>query len=497
MIDILLVPVAIFYLVVVILLFIYGLNFLFLTIKTLTSQNKLQSPPALENWPFVTVQLPIYNELYVAERLINAVARLDYPTDKLEIQVLDDSTDETADLVRKTVEYIRSRGISINILHRKNRDGFKAGALAEGFKSARGEFLAIFDADFVPTPDFLRRAIPYFNNPKIAFVQGRWGHINRGYSPLTFLQSLAIDGHFMVEQFGRFNGNFWFNFNGTAGIWRKQAIEDAGGWKSDTLTEDLDLSYRAFLKGWNAIYLRQVEVPAELPVSFNAYRRQQHRWARGSLECAVKLIPKVWQSKLPVTAKIEATLHLTGYGVHLLMFTLALLYPVAIVLATHYPGITALFGVAVILNITAFTPTLMFLIGQQQLGRKWLRDLPAILFLTVLGTGMTINTMRAAIQIFSGHKMSFERTPKFGIEKKQQNWTHRRYQPRFDTIVFAELAFALWNVQTIWLSIMARDYLIGFYAGLFVLGLTFTAGISIAQAVVIHHRQLKTIESEG
>jgi cellulose synthase/poly-beta-1,6-N-acetylglucosamine synthase-like glycosyltransferase len=467
-------------------LFIYGINFFYLTYLAWRNRRSSSDPPPLIAWPRVTVQLPIYNELYVAQRLINAAACLDYPAHLLEIQVLDDSTDETVELVRSAVERWRTQGINIVHMHRVQRTGFKAGALAEGLAQAGGEFLAIFDADFVPPSDFLKRTLPHFQAPRIAFIQTRWGHLNRDYSFLTFLQSLAIDAHFMVEQFARSRGGYWFNFNGTAGVWRRAAVKDAGGWKADTLTEDLDLSYRAFLRGWRALYLRDVEVPAELPVNFSAYRRQQGRWARGSLECALKLIPQVWGTQLSPGKKLEATLHLTGYAVHLLLWALTLLYPLVLLLSVRYPSLITLFGIAFLFNATAFAPTTFFAVAQQQLGRRWWRQLPLILFITALGAGMMLNTLRAALQIFWGRHSVFERTPKFGIVHKSQDWTRRRYQLSLDPIVFFELAFALLNLGTVGLAIYVNNWVIAGYAALFCLGLLFTSGFTIAQAIAVY-----------
>jgi cellulose synthase/poly-beta-1,6-N-acetylglucosamine synthase-like glycosyltransferase len=447
-------------------------------------------PPALTRLPRVTVQLPIYNELYVAERLINAVARLDYPADRLEIQVLDDSTDETVEIVRALVERLRANGSAIEQLRRAERAGFKAGALAYGMAQARGEFIAIFDADFVPPRDFLKRTLPYFANSRIAFIQARWGHINRDYSLLTLLQSLIVDAHFMVEQFARWSTGYWFNFSGTAGVWRRAALEDAGGWRSDTLTEDLDLSYRAFLRGWDALYLREVVVPAELPVTLSAYRRQQHRWARGSLECALKFIPAIWKTDLGLPQKLAATMHLTGYGIHILMFLLALLFPALVVLPERFPAIHNLFLVALIFNLTTFAPLLLTLVAQQQLGRRWQSVLPAALLLTALGAGMILNTVRGALQIFLRRNDIFERTPKFGIADKRDAWTGRRYQLRPDSIVFFELAFALYNLVTAIFAASQNNWGIAAYALIFCAGLLFTFGLTMAQtlAVNVHQR---------
>src|SRR5262245_43215436 len=272
-----LVPVLALYGSIFVVLFAYGLNFLYLTIVAIRRPHDAPVPPSPRpgDWPVVTVQLPIFNEVYVAERLIDAVAGLDYPADRLEIQVLDDSTDETAAIVAGLVGRWQRRGVDIRHLHRTDRRGYKAGALAAGMDVARGSVFAIFDADFIPPADFLRRAVPaLIADPRLAFVQARWGHTNRDDSLLTSLQALSIDGHFAIEQRARAAAGHWFNFNGTAGIWRRDALADAGGWRDDTLTEDLDVSYRAWLRGWRAAYLGELVAPAELPVSINAYRRQ-------------------------------------------------------------------------------------------------------------------------------------------------------------------------------------------------------------------------------
>ncbi|GAB4580077.1 MAG: glycosyltransferase family 2 protein [Anaerolineales bacterium] len=483
--DSLLIPIAILYLLVVGCLFVYGVNFFYMTYLSIRLKPPL--PPDLpEEWPRVTVQLPVFNELYVAERLIEAAAGLEYPRERLEIQVLDDSTDETVELVARSVEAARARGIQIMHVHRDNRKGFKAGALAEGLQTATGEYIAIFDADFIPPPDFLRRTVPFLlHDANLAFVQGRWGHVNRDYSFLTALQALSIDAHFMIEQSARFMGGFWFNFNGTAGIWRRKAIDDAGGWKADTLTEDLDLSYRAFLKGWRAHFLRDLEVPAELPVSFSAFRRQQHRWAKGSLECVTKLTPAVWEAPIGLPKKIGATLHLAGYGVHLLLFALALLYPLILSISQKYTHLITLFGIAVIFNVTALAPTIFFISAQHQLGRPWWRKLPSILFITTLGTGMMLNTVRAFVQILTGQATVFERTPKFGVANKTQTWITKRYQLKLDPLVYYEILFGLFNVGTIIYAILVKNYVITFYASLFAIGLFFVSGLSIAQAIAV------------
>ncbi len=483
--DAFFIPIAIIYLLVVSALFVYGLNFFYLSFRAWTTRHTLKqwNLEVADRFPRVTVQLPIYNEWYVTARLIAAAAALDYPRHLLEIQVLDDSTDETVDIAAKIVDRLQADGLQIVHLHRLVRRGYKAGALADGLKCANGEFIAIFDADFVPTPDFLKRILPHFDHDRVAFVQARWSHLNREYSFLTFLQSLSIDAHFAVEQLARANFGFWFNFNGTAAVWRKAAILDAGGWRAQTLTEDLDLSYRAFLRGWEARYAGEIEVPAELPVTFSAYRRQQHRWARGSFECALAHLPQVWQSDAALSRKIESTLHLTGYGVHLLLFALTLLYPVVVLISAVYPSLVSLFGIALLFNFTAFAPTAYFAVAQQALGRRWLYFLPSILFMTVLGAGMMLNTLRAAIQAGFGRQAAFERTPKYGVSRGKQAWDGSRYRVRMDGLVIGELALACLNIWTVWLSWRTSNWLIMVYAFLFALGLLFTSGATLAQYV--------------
>jgi cellulose synthase/poly-beta-1,6-N-acetylglucosamine synthase-like glycosyltransferase len=494
MLDLLFIPSAILYLLVVGALFVYGINFFYLTYITLRDRKVTLPEPRLDELPPVTIQLPIYNEMYVAERLIAAAAALDYPQSLLEIQVLDDSNDETQEIVARKVTQLQRQGFNICHLHRMQRSGFKAGALAAGLERAQGSFIAIFDADFIPGRDFLRRTLPHFSDPRVAFVQTRWGHVNRDYSLLTHLQSLAIDAHFMVEQFARSRAGLWFNFNGTAGIWRKAAMLDAGGWRADTLTEDLDLSYRAFFKDWKAVYLRDVEVPAELPVSFNAYRRQQGRWARGSLECALKFIPQVWSRSMPLRQKVQATLHLSGYCVHLLLAALVFLYPLVLEISRHYPALITLFGIGLFFNLTAFAPTMFFLVAENQLGRRTWQNLPVILFVSAMGTGMMVNTMRAAAGIAFNHKGTFERTPKFGIVERKEIWMNRRYQLKLDPIVFPELALALANTATATLAIHQHNWMIAVYACLFGCGLFFTSGMTILQSLSVARQHVPNLQ---
>jgi cellulose synthase/poly-beta-1,6-N-acetylglucosamine synthase-like glycosyltransferase len=492
MLNALLIPVGALYVLTISLLFVYGINFFYMTYLATSRQRKSVGTAALLKYPKVTIQLPIYNELYVASRLVMAAARLVYPADQLEIQVLDDSSDETAENLNALVRQLQEQGVNIQHIHRMHRSGYKAGALANGLSVAQGEFLAIFDSDFIPQPDFLQKIIPLFTNPKLAFVQARWGHLNSHDSLLTYIQSLAIDAHFMIEQTARSRGGFWFNFNGTAGVWRKEAIYSAGGWKADTLTEDLDLSYRSFLAGWEAAYTREVIVPGELPASFNAFRRQQHRWARGSFECFSKLLPKVWKTKLPLGSKVESTLHLGGYGVHLLLFAISLLYPFVLLLVRQYPNLINLMGFSYLFNLTAFAPTVFFVAAQRELKRNWIKQVPGILFMTVIGCGMMVNTLQAALQVLFKRPARFERTPKFGNNQHPGDWMRReKYQLNIDPVVIAEIGLAGWNAGTIGLAISLHIWGIAFYALVFVLGLLFVAGLSIVQTIGVKQRGLK------
>ncbi|MBI5841807.1 MAG: glycosyltransferase [Chloroflexi bacterium] len=482
--NIILVPVVVTYALVMTVLFVYVFNYFYLAWLGWRERRSLVSaaPKEMDAWPRATVQLPIYNEWYVTERLIESAAALDYPRDLLEIQVLDDSTDETVSLIRRKVEQLRSQGINIVHLHRADRRGFKAGALADGLARSSGEYLAIFDADFIPQPDFLRRTIPYFDDDRVAFVQARWGHLNRDYSLLTYLQALSLDAHFAIDQPARAASGYFFNFNGTAGVWRKSAIQDAGGWQADTLTEDLDLSYRVFLRGWSARYAGEVEVPAELPVSFTAYRRQQHRWARGGLECAIRYIPMIWRVKLPLTYKLQATLHLTGYGLHFLTLALICLYPLLLVLAQEYPTLLEPVGIGLFMNVLVFAPTIYFIVGQKLLRRRWLLNLPLIFLMSVFSSGMILNTLRAALQILRRHDIPFERTPKYGITRRRQAWDKSRYHVKIDSLVIFEIALACLNSWTAWMSWQTDHYLIMIYAFLFAVGLLFTSGFTLLQS---------------
>ncbi|HMN31077.1 MAG TPA: glycosyltransferase, partial [Caldilineaceae bacterium] len=392
------------YLVGVLGLAIYGSNALWLTWQLLRLRRTPASSSSLlpTRWPTVTVQLPIYNEHHVAERLIDACARLDYPAQALQIQVLDDSTDDTRTLVHRRVRYWQRKGLNVQVINRIERVGYKAGALAHAFPLAQGEFLAIFDADFVPPRDFLQRVIPHFMQPgqqRVGFVQTRWGHLNADYSPLTQSQALALDGHFVVEQAGRQLAGYPFGFNGSGGVWRRACIADpaVGGWQTDTLCEDLDLSYRAQLAGWQPCYRNEIVAHAEIAPQLFAFRRQQFRWAKGSIQTLRKLHGAVWQSPWPLAARCSGLVHLGSYLIHpLLLLLLLVALPLMRLGVDPAPHLT-------VLSLASFGPPLLYAVAQRRLHpQDWWRRWAYLPLLTLLGTGLSLNNTIAVVQGFSG-----------------------------------------------------------------------------------------------
>jgi cellulose synthase/poly-beta-1,6-N-acetylglucosamine synthase-like glycosyltransferase len=428
--------VEVLFLVCLVLLSIYGLNSLLLTLLYLRHRNDpTPSPPPPVEWPRVTVQLPVYNELHIVERLLAAAASLDYPQDRLDIQLLDDSTDETLHLAARAVDRLQKQGIDVGHVVRSDRTEYKAGALAVGLNTAKGKLIAIFDADFVPPPDFLRRVVPHFADPSVGCIQTRWGHLNRGYSSLTRAQALGIDGHFVVEQTARSRAGLFLNFNGTAGVWRRDCIEDAGGWQGDTLTEDLDLSYRAQLRGWRIAYLSDVVVPAEVPVQISALKRQQARWAQGSIETAVKLIGPLLRSGQSRAVKLEGMVHLTGYLVHpLMLLTVLLTLPMSF--STSW-----VLSVSRWLMVMAAGPPVLYLAAQRD--KPWRRRLRLLPLLELLGIGLALNNTWAVMKGLLGIRQGFLRTPKFALHEPAQGWVSRRYALSGAPFVWGELLLSL------------------------------------------------------
>jgi len=365
----------------------------------------------------VTVQLPIYNEKFVVERLLDSICAFDWPRDKLEIQLLDDSTDETVEVSAAKVQALREQGFDVRHIHRTDRSGYKAGALKEGMEVARGDFLAVFDADFVPKPDFLRATVDYFTDPKVGFVQTRWTYLNRDYGFLTQGMGMLMDGHFVLEQVTRSRGGYIFNFNGTGGIWRRQAIQAAGGWQADTICEDTDLSYRTGLAGFRGVYLRHVDSPSELPVQITALKSQQHRWAKGLTECFFKIMPSLWSSDLPLRKKLEGTFHL---GANLAfpagLFMTVITLPVMLLRMSLGVGGT----LAQVVDTTVFLLVIVtqigfYIVATRESHEDWIKRLRYLPFFPLIGTGLAVNNARGVLEALSGLKTEFVRTPKLGV----------------------------------------------------------------------------------
>ena len=395
--------------------------------------------------PRVTVQLPVYNEMYVVERLLDSVCAIRYPKELLEIQLLDDSTDETSGIALRSVERYRRLGYDVRYLHREDRTGYKAGALDAGLAAATGEFVLIFDADFVAPPDILEKTLGQFEDASVGLVQVRWGHINREYSLLTQVQSVLLDGHFILEHGGRSRSGRFFNFNGTAGVWRRSAIVDAGGWQHDTLTEDLDLSYRAQMRGWRFVYLQDLVCPAELPVEMNSFKTQQHRWAKGSVQTCKKLLPSVLASSLPWWIKLEATFHLTANFAYPLMVLLSLLmFPAMIIRYNMGWQEMLLVDVPLFLGATMSVCSFYFFSQKEVFRETWrarLRYLPAVLS---VGIGLSVNNALAVLEGLFGKVSEFTRTPKYRIEEAGDDWKQKRYRGQLSFVPFVELTLGLY-----------------------------------------------------
>src|SRR5215207_9755550 len=437
------------YLLVILGLSLYGLNSFITTFLYVFRPHQLKNRKKvlpLNMWPTVTIQLPIFNEKYTVERLLKAVTRLDYPRKRLQIQVLDDSTDDTAKLVKDLVQKYKSRGFDIEWQHRTDRNGYKAGALSEGLSNATGQLIAIFDADFVPKPDWLQKTVPLFRNRKLGCLQTRWGHTNRKYNSLTQAEAMAIDGHFIVEQTARSQNDLFLNFNGTAGIWRRACIEDSGGWQWDTLTEDLDLSYRAQMRGWKIDYLPDVVVPAELPSQVEAFKNQQFRWAKGSFQVVRKILPKIFDnSKLPWHVRLLAVLHLTGYGVHPLMLAILILtLPVGLLA----PEAFQLFPLSI---IAGFGPPLVYLAAKASHTPALLERIKLLPLLTITGFGLCLNTTVAVIEGLSGKKGGvFVRTPKLNLSNthKQGKSIDSTYLSPINPLIWIEFVLGIYALIT-------------------------------------------------
>ncbi len=490
------IAILVFYFILLLILSIFGAHRYYLLYLYQKHRNDKKEPKGkFKELPGVTVQLPLYNEMYVAERLINAVCKFDYPKTKLEIQVLDDSTDETKELVAKVVEKYKNEGFDIKHIHREDRKGYKAGALENGMKLAKYEYFAIFDADFIPPPEFLKKTIHYFTDPKVGMVQIRWGHINRNYSLLTEVQSILLDGHFVLEHTVRNRSGRFFNFNGTGGIWRKQAIIDGGGWQHDTLTEDLDLSYRVQMKGWEFVYIPDIISPAELPVSIKAFKTQQHRWAKGAIQTGKKLMPRIIKSDLPLKIKLEAFFHLCANIAYLFMIPLSIaIFPTVVIRRNLNWDQMILIDIPFLLLAT-FSFSSFYFFAQKQVLKKWSRKIKYLPFVSAIGIGLSVNNAIAVWQgLFDKKDSEFVRTPKYGVKKSREDITNKKYKSKMGYLPFIELLFGIYFTLTIVVSIQKGIYLTIPFLLIFQFGYLYMALLSFSEDIKLYLLRRKSLK---
>ena len=474
------------YFLILAMLAVYGLHrYLILILYHRHYKRAVHLPaPAFvpEHAPSVTVQLPLFNERYVAERVIRAAAQIDYPRARLRIQVLDDSTDDTRAIASATVAALRAEGVRAEYLHREQRTGYKAGALSAGLDATPDDLVAIFDADFVPPRDFLEKTVPHFQDAGVGMVQTRWGYLNRDYSLLTRVQALLLDGHFVLEHTARHRSGRYFNFNGTGGVFRRAAIVDAGGWQGDTLTEDLDLSYRTQLRGWKFVFLPDVECPSELPVDIFGLKNQQHRWTKGSIQVGRKLLPRVWRSDALLKVKLEATFHLTANLSYLLLVAVSVLMPFAVVTRARSLTGGAFVVEAAVFGMTTASILLFYAIAQRELNRDWkwrMRDVP---FILALGVGMCINNAWAVTEALAGRRTPFVRTAKYRIETLRDRWKSKLYRSTRTPSFYIELVLAAYLTTGFVAIAMLGEWAALPYLGLFVTGFLYVLGLSVLHA---------------
>jgi cellulose synthase/poly-beta-1,6-N-acetylglucosamine synthase-like glycosyltransferase len=480
---------------------VYTLNFYYLAYQSYNNrkhekkrQQKIELP-STSSLPIITVQLPLYNEKYVARRIIDAVCKIDYPKDKLEIQVLDDSDDDTVHLIRSIVAEYQFKGFSITHIHRTDRSGYKAGALKEGMKNARGEFIAIFDADFVPPAWFLKKTLKYFfADQKLGLVQCRWGHINEDYSTLTEAQAVSLDLHFMIEQKAKSLTHLFMNFNGTAGIWRTTCINDAGGWHTSTLVEDLDLSYRAQMKGWRCLFLEDIIVNAELPVQMNAAKRQQFRWAKGGVQVAMKLMSEIAiQRKIPLETKIQAFIQLTRHIVQPLFLIQFLVVPM--LLALDYKFYTTNWApILAVLMYLFMGPIGYLLVINKTWKHKWRGKAKQYFFLMFFSSGLAVNNTVAVFDAIVGKRNEFLRTPKFGVINRQDDWRNKEYVLPFTKTTLLEIFFALYGCIGVFIAILSHNPFIAPTLAIPTIGFIYIAYLSIMHSTFIRKYRLKTTD---
>jgi cellulose synthase/poly-beta-1,6-N-acetylglucosamine synthase-like glycosyltransferase len=490
------------YFAILILLSFFGLHRYEMIRAYYKNRNKLpvQPPQQFEQLPPVTIQLPLYNERLVVERLVDQIVKLDYPKHLLQIQVLDDSTDETHPFTERLVAEYRAMGHPIEYLHRTNRHGFKAGALQEGLTTATGEIVAVFDADFVVPPDFLRRTIHYFADPKVGVVQTRWTYLNQHYNTLTEVQTILLDGHFVLEHVARAGGGLFFNFNGTAGLLRKSMIEDAGGWQHDTLTEDSDLSYRAQLKGWRFVYCPEVECPSELPFDLHGFQVQQTRWSKGLTQCAIKLLPMILRSNQPWRVKLEAICHLTpNISYPLMLIMSALMLPVMIV--RFYMGWMQMLFVDMPLIVASFwSISAFYLVAQKELRpmgwKRAIRYMPALM---AAGVALTLSNAKAVMEALVGYQTAFARTPKYAVGDKKVVIANVKYKSRIGLLPYVEMAAGSWFLFMMYYAVESYNFLALPFLSLFVGGYFWAAGSKLwfdyQQRVAWHKQRQLALEA--
>jgi cellulose synthase/poly-beta-1,6-N-acetylglucosamine synthase-like glycosyltransferase len=472
------------YFAVMILLSVYGLHRYTLCYHYFKyRKNYRPDPPRrFSELPCVTVQLPVFNEQFVIDRLIEAVCAMEYPREKLEIQVLDDSTDETQQVASAIVDRYRALGHNIVYIHRTNREGFKAGALDNGLHIAKGEYIAIFDADFVPPQDWLMRVIHHFAEPEIGMVQTRWTHLNRNYSMLTQIEAILLDGHFVLEHGARDRAGEFFNFNGTAGMWRREAISDGGGWQHDTLTEDTDLSYRSQMAGWKFKYLPDIECPSELPIEMTAFKTQQARWAKGLIQTSIKILPRVWRSKAPMRVKIEAVYHLTANLSYPLMVIMSALLIPAMICRFYQGWFQMLLIDFPLFTASSFSIAVFYLMSQREIFPKtWKRTFYFLPFLMAVGIGLTVTNTKAVMEALFGIKSAFVRTPKYRVAKKGEKSQAAKYRKRLKLIPWIELLLGCYFLAAILYTFANRNFFTAPFLVLFVFGYWYTGLMSLLQ----------------
>lgn len=484
------------YFLVLGLLCIYGLHRYYLVYLFHKYKSRLpQSNTVLHEYPTVTIQIPIFNERYVVERILEAVRQLEYPREHLEIQVLDDSTDDTPQIVHLLVEQMRRDGFDIDHIRRTERTGYKAGALAAGLEKAKGEYVAIFDADFCPPPKFLVQTLPYFNSEKIGMVQTRWGYLNRDYSLLTRLQAMYLDAHFIIEHLSRNRSGRFFNFNGTAGIWRKTCLISAGGWQSDTLTEDLDISYRAQLKGWQFVFLPDVVSPSELPVEMTSFKLQQHRWAKGSIQTAKKLLVNILTSANSRKIKLEAFFHLSNNIAYVLMVYLSLTMLPSMMIRSQLGWQTMVWFELPILVLATPSVAVFYFTAQHARNKTGYRTLLYAPMLMALGIGMALSNGKAVLEALFGIDSEFKRTPKHGIQDNKSSWINKKYSVQMDLITMAEISMSVYFMINIYFAWQYELYVVIPFLLLFLTGFTYVSLVTLWQSAGKRYRRWWRSES--